>query len=124
MLSWLLRDLLTQLHYARQVRWIKKQRTQRHPYGWEVRVMVWLAGGSKDIVIGVSTTGGGGHYLWVCGNPGVISRIKGTIYGAQVGVGSEACFRFCLLYSEPGETSVTPGSSTGPMPPTTGSEAT
>ena len=55
-LSW---DLITQLHY----RWIKKQRTQRHPYGWELRVMVWLAGGSKDIVMGVSTTGGGGGAL-------------------------------------------------------------
>ena len=33
-----------------EVQWIKKQQTQHHPYGWEVRVQVMLAGG-----------GGGGH---------------------------------------------------------------
>ena len=101
-LSW---DLITQLHYAGQVRWIKKQRTQRHPYGWEVRVMVWLAGESKDIVMGVSTTrvgGRGGHDLWVFGNPGVISQIKGMVYGAQAGMGSKraSTFASCVVSPE------------------------
>ena len=121
-LSW---GVITQHHCAGQVKWIKKQRTQRHPFGWEVRVMVWLAGGSKDIVMGVSKIGGGGGYLWVCGNLGVLSQIKGMVYGAQ-GVGTEACFYFTfgLLRFEPREAGETPGSSTSPMPPTTRREAT
>ena len=41
---------------------MRKQITQhcRHPFGWEVRVTVWLAGGAKDIVMGASPKGGGG----------------------------------------------------------------
>ena len=89
-----------QLHYVGHVRWITKQNTHHHPFGWEVRATTWLAGGSKDTVMRASTKGGR-HYLWVCGNPGVISQNRGMIYGAHAGVGSEACIQFCLLRLEP-----------------------
>ena len=56
-LSW---DVTTQLHYVGHVTWIRKLNTQHRPFGWEVRVTVWLAGRSKDIVMGASTRGGGG----------------------------------------------------------------
>ena len=56
-LSW---DLKTQLYFVGHVTWIRKQISQHHPFGWEVRVTVWLAGGTKDIVMGASTRGGGG----------------------------------------------------------------
>ena len=69
---------------------------QHHPFGREVRVTVWLAGGSKDIVMGGSTKGGA-HYLWICGNPGVISQIRGMIYGAHAGVGSGTLHVFLPL---------------------------
>ena len=39
------RDVQTRLHSPRGVQWIKKHRTQHHPYGWEVRLWVILAGG-------------------------------------------------------------------------------
>ena len=34
-LSWYVKS---QLHYVEHVRWIKKQATQHHPFGWGVRV--------------------------------------------------------------------------------------
>ena len=33
--------------------------TKHHPYGWEVKVQVILAGGARHLVMGVSTRGGG-----------------------------------------------------------------
>ena len=71
----------------------------------------------------------GGHYLWICGNPGVISQIRGMIYGAHAGVGSEACIQFGSLRSEPREASEIPVSGchespVSPMPFTAGPEAT
>ena len=65
-----------------------------------------------------------GHYLWVCGNPGVISQIKGMVMGHRQGVGSEACFHFSLSRSGPREAGGTPGSPTSPMPPRTEPEVT
>ena len=56
-ISW---DVKTRLHFAGKVQWITRQQAQHHPYRWEVRVTVRLAGGSKDNVMGVSTKGGGG----------------------------------------------------------------
>ena len=74
-LAWLSWDVKSKLHYVGHVRWIRKQITPHHPFGWEVRVTVWLAGGSKDIVMGANTKGGGGGALpldlWKpgCGKP-------------------------------------------------------
>ena len=58
-LSW---DVKSQVHYVRHMRWIKTQVMQHHPFGWEVGVIVWLAGGSKDIVMGASRKGGEGRF--------------------------------------------------------------
>ena len=83
--SW---DVRTRSHYAGEVQWIKKQRTQHHPYGWEVRVRVRLAGGAREIVVVVSTKGGGKlHVGGLVGPPGVVGRIRSMMYGSHARVG-------------------------------------
>ena len=59
----------------------------------------------------------------------MVNQIRGMIYGAHAGVGSEACIRFCLLRSMPREAGEVPepgcqGSLVGHMPLTAGPEAT
>ena len=96
-LSW---DVQTCLHYAGEVQWIKETQTQHKPYGWEVRVRVMLAGGARDVVMGVSIKEEG-HYLWTIGTPRVLSQVKNMVFGPQAGVGGVARIHFCLLLLEP-----------------------
>ena len=47
---------------------------------------------------------GGEHKRgFIFGNPGVVSQMRGMIYGVQAGVRSEAGIQFCLLRSMPTE---------------------
>ena len=75
-----------------------------------------------------TSTKGGGVPLY-CGNPGVVSQIRGMIYGAHAGVRLEACIQFCLLRLMPRESGEMPlsgchESPMGQMPLTAGPEAT
>ena len=72
--------------------------------------------------------GRGGHYHWICGNSGVVSQIRGMVYGPHAEVGSEACIQFCLWRSMPREAGEIPVSSchespVGQMPLTQGPKA-
>ena len=78
---------------------------------------------------GRAQKGGGALPLDFCGNPGVISQMRGMLYGAHAGVGSEACIQFCLLHSDPIEAGEMPVSEydespVGHMPLTARPEAT
>ena len=70
--------------------------SQSHLYGWEVRIRVALAAGSREVVMGVSTKGIG-HYVWTCGTPRLLSQVKDMIFGPQAGVGEVARITFLLV---------------------------
>ena len=80
-LSW---DVTTQLHYVGQVRWIRKQNTQHHSFGWEATVIVWLGMGKIGLRLGgsrLSLEGGGGVGKW--------TPVTGPMYGPH-------CLLFCF----------------------------
>ena len=63
-LSWLVK---AQTQEKAVVTWLRKL-TVVHPYEWRVRIRVWLTGGYRDLLMGV-TWAGRFHLVWVTGTP-------------------------------------------------------
>ena len=82
------------------VTWLRKPRVE-HPYEWRVRIQVWLKGGRRDLLMGL-TWAGRFHSLWVTGTPLSMVRVQQLLFDDEAIVGEVARVQYVFLLSELG----------------------